>query len=197
MAVSQRSWALGGAAVGVLMVGATYLIGVGPALSHNSSLRSQAADAKQSNDLLSIQIDGLRKESLQLPSFTAQLAAAKLSVPAQDNLDALTREINTLAGSNSLGITSISPSAPTVTSASGAPTAAASSTAGGSPVGKLFSIPVSIVVTGTAANEIKFVASLHATGSRAVLINSVQTAWTGGTAKTATMTIAAQIFVAP
>lgn len=191
MVLTQRHWLLSGAGVGIILVVLTYFGGVGPALSHNSSVRTQTSAIQDSNDLLAIKNNGLRAQAAKMDALATQLSQQRVALPATDNIAGFSREINQLATSDGVGITSFAAATPTQFLTTGA----APSTITGSPVGKLFQIPVSLVTAAPMANQLAFIKDLQASDSRAVLVGNVSLSLTTG--PTVDATISLKIFLAP
>lgn len=197
-----RLWLAGGVVAAVLAVAFGWLVLIGPQISQAASLRSQAADQQASNTLLQARVGALRTLSAQLPALVTALGAARAQVPITSALSTFTDQLGRRATQAKVTVTSVAV-APAVgaadptpaagaASASGAasagtasgtgagaganagssPGAAGGATAGG-PAGKLFAIPVTVITTGSLAQQRAFLTAVRA-GPRASVVTATR-----------------------
>ncbi len=207
---AERLWLLGGAvAVGLTAVVGWFLV-VRPELSKASDTRAATSLAQTSNLVLQRHVGDLRSQANQISALTGDLNAARAALPPTSSIDQFTRELSAYAQSNHVRLTSITVSGPKPTGATGSagapapapsPGATAAAAAGQAVVGHTYSIGVSVVSSGTVADEQHFLRSVQH-GSRAVLVTSGALAppdQSAGhsTVGMATLTIELQVFVEP
>lgn len=159
-----RQWSML-TAVGVLAVlaGGWFLL-VSPQRSHASSLRAQAAQQQQTNDMLQSQVAALRAQQQNLPKEQARLAQIATKIPDNPALPSLIRSLSDAADGAGVDLGSLSPAQPSMVTASGGArtltpsTGTAGSTAAAAPLAQ---IPVTLTVTGSYFNIEQFIASLE------------------------------------
>lgn len=164
---SRRAWLGGGAVAALLIMAAGWLLLIQPELSSAASLRSQAQSAQFEDSLLLAKTAQLRKQSQNLGTMRTSLADALAALPSDSGLPAFTNQLTAQAAANQVTLTSIVVGAVTApTTASGAP---ATST-----TGAVYQIPVTIISTGTLANQEAFLKAIEVTGPRRALLTSTQ-----------------------
>lgn len=215
----KRVWLGGAGLVAVLIVLLVWFAGISPLVSSASALRAETESVQQQNTALRLKTAGLAKQKQNLDTLTASLRGALTALPIDSGLPAFTRQVSDQAGRNSVTLVSISvgtiapaiatpqatsPAAPEAPAASGE-AAAKAPAAGGpndNPAGKLFAIRVTLVTTGTAADQAAFLKAVQFDGPRRALVLSTQqlpVASSGSTAASAPirMTSEVTVFSAP
>lgn len=209
---TEKLW-LGGGVLGVLVLALVlWSMLVSPKRSEVDSVQSQTSDTQLQNSGLQAKLNTLRRDNANLATLQRKLAAARAALPGDSGLPAFINEVNAHAGRAHVAVTSltagtpaaVTPAAPTAGArpapASSTPAPAAPGRAGAPASGGIYSIPVTIVVSGTPAAEIAFVDAVAHAGPRAALVTSASMASgqaTGG--GKVGMTVTAQLFtlVAP
>jgi hypothetical protein len=194
-----RLWLAGGVVAAVLAVAFGWLVLIGPQISQAASLRSQAADQQASNTLLQARVGALRTLSAQLPALVTALGSARAQVPITSALSTFTDQLGRQATQSKVTVTSVAV-APAVAAADPTPAASAAgaasagtasgtganaggsagsspgvaggATAGG-PAGKLFAIPVTVITTGSLAQQRAFLTAVRA-GPRASVVTATR-----------------------
>jgi len=195
-----RLWLAGGVVAAVLGVAFGWLVLIGPQISQAAALRSQAADQQASNTLLQARVGALRTLSAQLPALVTALGSARAQVPITSALSTFTDQLGRQATQSKVTVTSVAV-APAVAAADPTPAAGAASagtasgtgagaganagagagsspgaaggaTAGG-PAGKLFAIPVTVITTGSLAQQRAFLTAVRA-GPRASVVTATR-----------------------
>lgn len=194
---TERLWIVGGSLAAALLALLGWLVVISPKLSSASSLRSQKGEIQTQNDLLQSKVNKLRAADANMAQLTAELSAAQAALPPDSGLSAFSDQLRSQAAATRVSITSITAGAPGLATPGKAVQAAkpsATAVAGG-----LYSIPITLSVTGSPAQELAFLKAVQH-GSRAALVTSAQLATQGsGTATTAqtTLTLQLQIFASP
>ena len=231
-----RVWIGGGVVAAVLILVAGWFLLLGPQLAHAADLRDQASQAQADNAALQGKVGELRRQNAQLPSLVADLRQARSQLPAASDLAGLTTEIGGHAAAAHVAVTSLTVAPATAAASTAAPAASgAASDEGGSgaaggggaagaaaspapsapaagatapgATGKLYEVPVTVVTTGSLAQQRIFLTRLSTLGPRAVLVGSTQlgaggSGGSGGTDSASldtasTMTTNLTFFVAP
>jgi hypothetical protein len=170
---------------------------VSPKLSSASSLRSQKGEIQTQNAVLQSKVDRLRAADANMAQLTAELSAAQAALPPDSGLSAFTDQLRSQAAAAKVSITSITAGAPGL--ATPGKTGQAAKPSGTAVAGGLYSIPITLAVTGSPAHELAFLKAVQH-GSRAALVTSAQVATqAGGTTTTAqtTLTLQLAIFASP
>jgi len=181
-----RLWLAGGVVAAVLGVAFGWLVLIGPQISQAAALRSQAADQQASNTLLQARVGALRTLSAQLPALVTALGSARAQVPITSALSTFTDQLGRQATQSKVTVTSVAVAASAGTAsgtgagaganagagAGSSPGAAGGATAGG-PAGKLFAIPVTVITTGSLAQQRAFLTAVRA-GPRASVVTATR-----------------------
>jgi len=191
-----RLWLAGGVVAAVLAVAFGWLVLIGPQISQAAALRSQAADQQASNTLLQARVGALRTLSAQLPALVTALGSARAQVPITSALSTFTDQLGRQATQSKVTVTSVAvapavaaadptpaagaagaasagtASGGTASGAGSSPGAAGGATAGG-PAGKLFAIPVTVITTGSLAQQRAFLTAVRA-GPRASVVTATR-----------------------
>jgi type IV pilus assembly protein PilO len=165
---NTRPWILGAAALSVLLAVAGWFLLISPERSKAADLKSQRTAQEQRNQQLQLDITQLKAEFNSLPGKQAELAKIKQQLPNNPALPAFVRSLTTIAGASGAGLTSVSPGAPvSATQGASGGTAATQTPAG------LVTIPVTIVVDGTYAQNELFLQKLQNAVTRAFLVEKL------------------------
>jgi type IV pilus assembly protein PilO len=218
---AERLWLIGGGLVAFLLILIGFFLVISPQRSQTSKVDSQVRAAREQNVALQQRIDALRQQNKNLARYRAQLATAKLALPAATGMSDFLRSLQALGNTTGTNVTSLTvgqpvdassaltAAAPGAASAPGAPaatTAAAAPPAGTVPVVTVYAMAISAQVSGTPAALNKFLQQLQEVQPRAVLITQIvetdaATAKSGagstGTAGGPTLQLSMQAFVAP
>jgi hypothetical protein len=119
-------------------------------------------------------------------------------LPVETGLADFTRQLSGYASQNAVTVSGITAGEPTSVSATAGGAAAAAPGAAVSPAGQTFALPLTVVVKGPAANDLRFLQAVQGPGRRAVLVSGTQL--TGDATKRGAamqLTIQLQLFVAP
>jgi Tfp pilus assembly protein PilO len=131
----SRTWTVGTAVLVVLILLAGWFLLVTPKRSHAADLQTQATSAQIANASTQRQITALQAQQQKLPAAESQLSQFKVQIPANPQLPAFIRTLQSAAIASGVYLTSISPANPTAMTstapvAAPAPTASASSSSG-------------------------------------------------------------------
>jgi Tfp pilus assembly protein PilO len=161
-----RKWSLLSALLAVVVLLAGWFLLVSPKRSSASDLRTQAAAQESTNNGLQAQIEQLTAQKKEVPAKQAKIADVRLRIPSDPQLPALIRSLSTAATSAGVDVHSLSPVAPTGSSAP-APT-----TAVGSDGSALQVIQLSMEVDGTYVNVERFLQKVESL-KRALQVTSL------------------------
>jgi hypothetical protein len=205
---SDRLWLAGGGVAGVVISGLAWFMVVSPELSNASSLDEQTAASQTQNISLQSKIHRLQADNSNMDALVASLKQARTALPVDSSLAGFTRELSGYASQTGVSIsgitagepTSVTPTAPAAAAAGTGTTPGTPSAAGtaASPAGHTYALPLTIVVKGAAANDLRFLVAVQGPGKRAALVSGTQL--TGDTTKRGAamqLTIQLQLFVAP
>ena len=205
----DRLWLAGGTAAGVVISALAWFMVVSPELSNAASLDEQTVASQTQNVSLQSKLHRLKADNANMDALVASLQQARTALPVETGLAEYTRQLSGYAteyGVAVTGITAGEPAALTSTTPAAAPAAGASGAtaakppaagAAASPAGQMYALPLTVVVKGTALNDLRFLAALQGPGKRAALVSGTQL--TGETKRGGTMqlTIQLQLFVSP
>jgi HPt (histidine-containing phosphotransfer) domain-containing protein len=169
---SEKTWIAGGLAGAVILAAAAWFGAINPQLSSASALRSARTDAETQNMVLLVKTNKLRSDSLNLNDLSTQLAKRLKQLPTDSNYPELTAQLYTQAAASHVSLSSISIGAATVLN--GAAAGAATSRAPGNPAGRIFTVPVAVVSSGTLAAQKRFLDLVQHSGPRAALVTTTK-----------------------
>ena len=218
---NKRLWLAGSALTAAVITLITWFAAIGPLLSSASALNTETDSVEAQNTVLQAKIATLKKQKQALPRLTASLRRALTALPLDSGLPEFTRQITQQAQTNNITLTSITvgainpviettPTPPTdektdpekpTEEKPDTPTPPPTPSTDG-PAGKIFTIRITLVTTGTAPNQTNYLKTLQTTGPRRALIASTQLIPTAGPNTTPqntpyTMTTELTIFTAP
>ena len=151
---ADRLWMAGGALAAAVLLALGWLVMISPERATAAELRVQTEATEISLIKLRHRLTELQEQSGRLPEYQAQLDAQQLALPASTAVPELLRQLQRNGSRTDVTVSGVSV---------GAPVAAK---------GTVTALPISLTVTGTAANVEKFVVELQDVGPRAVLINT-------------------------
>ena len=111
-AARSTGWVLGTVALVLAIFAGTWFLVAGPRFSHASETATAAQDARDSNDLLAVQVAKLADQFVHLDEYRTELASLRSQIPTQPDLSAYVRELDALATANGVTLMSLSPSVP-------------------------------------------------------------------------------------
>ncbi|MEO7263037.1 MAG: hypothetical protein ABI047_17550 [Jatrophihabitantaceae bacterium] len=214
-AKGDRLWMAGGGVAAVVVSALAWFLVVSPELSNAASLDEQTVAAQTQNVSLQSKIHKLQADNANMDALVASLRQARTALPVDSSVAEFTRQLTGYASQHGVslsGITAGEPVSVTPAAPASAPVVApASAPAAGSaasvppvgvstpsPAGQIYALPLTVVVKGAAANDLRFLAAIQGPGKRAALVSGSQL--TGDTTKRGTvmqLTIQLQLFVAP
>ncbi|GAA4967448.1 type 4a pilus biogenesis protein PilO [Kineococcus glutinatus] len=186
----NQAWIAGTGVLAVLVLAATYLLLVAPQRAEAADLATERAAVAASNAALESRTAELKAQFATLDVRRAELAAIRETLPAEADVPALLRQLETTASDTGVTLTGITPSA--IEAYTGAP----ADVSGAS----IYDVPLTLTTTGTFAETELFVKALQADVRRFFLIENLSlsadeaTATDGSTAAVST-TLTGKIFV--
>jgi Tfp pilus assembly protein PilO len=214
----EKLWIGGGIVAAVAVTGAVWLFAVNPELSDTHNIRSQTSDTRAQNAALEANVTKLQAAYAHIGKLRSVLKEADDALPSSLALSEFTQQISTQARQNHVSVTTVTagvpgavepPSTTGTTSAtpseSTSSTSSSTSAAGTVPTTGLYSIPISVAVSGKQDAMIDFVRSVQQDGPRAALVSAATLASTPGTTSGSsdtptsgptTLTLQMQVFVA-
>jgi type II secretory pathway pseudopilin PulG len=212
---TERLWLIGGGLVAFVLLLIGYFFFISPQRSQTSDVNSQVATAKQANAQLQHRLDALRQQNKNLPKYKADLAKARLALPATTGVPDFLRTLQALGNATNISVSSLTFGQPApATVAAPVPTASPTQTATStgstattaqpaSPSAGVYSISITASASGTSVGLDNFLEQLQVVQPRAVLITQIaETASTPGPGRgtvtgTTTLQLTMQAFVAP
>jgi hypothetical protein len=197
-AKNDRVWMAGGGVSAVVIAALAWFAVVSPELSNAASLDEQTLAAQTQNITLQTKLNRLRADNANLDALKASLNQARAALPVDTEVADFTRQLSRYASDSGVSVSGITAGEPASVSASTSGSAAPAAGAAVTPAGKTFGLPLTVVVKGTAANDLRFLQAVQGPNRRAVLVSATQL--TGDTTKRGAamqLTIQLQLFVAP
>lgn len=169
-----RTWSVGaGVACVVLVLGAWFLL-VSPKQAEASNLRAERVAQLTRNNQLKMEIAQLKAESASLPAKQAELAVIQRQLPNNPALPSLIRSLSSIANDAGPTLTSIAPGQPTPLATAQAPVAGSPVTgAATATASNVVAIPVTIVTTGSYAENELFLQKVQTGMTRALLVQGL------------------------
>jgi cell division protein FtsB len=220
---TERLWLIGGGLIAFVLLLVGYFFFISPQRSQTSAVDSQVATAQQQNAQLQARLNALRQQNKNLPKYQADLAQARLALPATTGVPDFLRSLQALGNATNTTVTSATFSQPAAATPAAAPTASTDATASASPtdatgsdttasgavgsqpasaVSSVYSISIGATVSGSTANLDNFLEQLQVVQPRAVLItqiseSSASVAAGGPASGGTTLQLTMQAFVSP
>ncbi len=167
----EKLWLPVAIVLAALVAIASWMLLISPVRDATSGLTAQTGSVTAQADQLQQQVTQLQGEQADLPTYVAQLSAARAALPADTGLPTLLRTLQSLGGTTGTSVSALTATAPTLVNADGSAAASATPTAG-----SLYELPVTITAGGTAANLRVFLEKLQREQPRALLISDVHLA---------------------
>jgi Tfp pilus assembly protein PilO len=170
---NNRLWLLGGVVAIVVIVAATFLLAIKPIYTEKAELQDQAEDQGIQLVELRHQLSDLETQAKNSAAYEAQLATKDAALPEKYELTNYLRDLQTSEKSVTVSVDSVGISEPKTVSGSTS----------------VYSVPVSLTVSGKPAAISKVIKRLQTVQSRAALITSVNLNVTSESAATASITL--------
>jgi hypothetical protein len=211
----ERLWLVGGALIAFFIMLIGYFFFISPQNGQTSDANAQVSNARNDNATLQRRITLLAQQNKNLARYQQQLQQARLALPDSSGLPDFLRSLQSMGDATLASVTSLSVGAPTqlagatktttpTSTGSATPATKSPKVTTGTKSGTVYALPVTAIVTGSAAQLDQFLTMLQSVQPRAVLITQLveggggTTGTTGGTASgRLTLTLTMQAFVAP
>jgi hypothetical protein len=193
----RRVWLGAGVLGTVVIVAAAWLLVIGPQRSAVETLRSDTEAVELSNATLTTKTATLRQQAEGRDELTASLRGALAQLPSEDDLPEFSRQLARQAKERDVSVTGIVVGSAT---APGTATDAAAAGAGtGAVAPTVRAIPVTVVSTGPALQQLYFLRDIQQVGPRRALVTSTSIVPLGeaGIDTASTMTVQLTVFSAP
>jgi|BarGraNGADG00212_1021973.scaffolds.fasta_scaffold53117_2 hypothetical protein len=200
---TEKLWLLGGGVVAVLVVLIGYVMLISPQNSNTSSAQSQVSSAKAVNLRLQARIAELKTQSKNLAQYQSELRTEQLALPSSSGLPDFLRTLQSIGNATQAQLSALTVGPPTDVTGVAGGSAKSSTTSSSAATGglRVYSLPITAVVTGDIGQLDGFLTQLQSVQPRAVLISQLTEGTgssgtpgaTGGTSLQLTM----QAFVAP
>lgn len=164
---ATRSWTLGAAVLGLALAVAGWFTLIAPQRARAAALQAQVTAQEGSQQQLLVELAVARDQARNLPHTQLLLAQAQNYLPFSPQLPKLIRQLSAVSSADGVDLTTLAPADP-------APLTAAPGGTTGS-VGALYSLPLSLSVSGGFFQVENFIASLEQL-PRALVVTSVQLA---------------------
>jgi Tfp pilus assembly protein PilO len=186
-----KLWLGLGAALTLLLVVPTWLLVISPHRSTTASLKAETESVEVQNATLQAKTAELRRKADKRGELTSALATALAGLPWETKLPEFSRQLTQHAARRGIALTSISVGSATTP---GAP-------AGSSvdPTTTVRAVPITIISTGTALEQLFFLRDVQQVGPRRVLVTSTAVVPTdnGTIDNSSTMTTQLLVFSSP
>ena len=188
---NAKLWLGLGAALALLMVVPAWLLVVSPHRATTATLQADTESVAMQNAALVAKTTELRAKAENRDELASELATALTELPWETKLPEFSRQLTQHAETRGVNLTSISVGAATT------PGVAADQSV--DPATALRAVPITIVSTGTALQELFFLRDVQEVGPRRVLVTStaMQPTDDGTIEGSATMTTQLMVFSAP
>ncbi|MEU4244022.1 type 4a pilus biogenesis protein PilO [Actinoplanes sp. NPDC026619] len=170
---NNRLWLLGGVVAIVVIVVATFLLAIKPIYTEKSDLQSQSADQDLQLVELKHQLSDLQAKAKNIATYEAQLKVKQAALPENYDLPAYLRSLQTSEKSVTVSVNAVGVSAAQVITGSTT----------------VYSVPITLTVTGPPANISKVLKQFQTAQTRAVLITSVDLNIASSTSATANIVL--------
>lgn len=167
-----RAWIAGTVVLSLLLTVAAWFLLISPNRVETSAVRDETLAVAQKNDETQQRIDQLKVEFAKLQEHQAKLAELQTSLPPDDQLNLVTRELQAAAERTGVYVDAIAPAPPVAADA-------AAGTGGGVSVAPtvtqpgLVTIPVQVTVTGDYNKSILFLKELQTAIGRDYLVTGI------------------------
>jgi len=218
----EKLWMIGAGIVAFILVLIGYFMFISSQNSQTSGVRASVATANQHIAAARARVNSLQQQYANLAKYEADLEQAHLALPTTSGMPDFLRTLQALGAATQTTITSISVSPPapltaaggsaassgTSKSSTGSGTSGTSGTAAGAGSGAasgsaVYSLSITMTVSGAIGNFGDFLTQLQSVQPRAVLLSSVQETQTavsnskGGGSGGSTLSISMEAFVQP
>jgi hypothetical protein len=197
----EKLWIGGGAVAALVVAGAVWTFGVSPEFDNADAVRSQAVDTQTQNLALQSNVTRLQREYAGISKLRGQLTAAHEALPGDLAMSNFTQQIANQAKAAHVSVQTLTAGAPAALTSAPAPAATTgSSTAAPVPTTSsapsIYTVAVSVTVSGKSADELRFLRSVQLDGPRAALLTGATS--TGATSgNSGTLALQMTVFVAP
>ncbi|GII24529.1 type 4a pilus biogenesis protein PilO [Planosporangium mesophilum] len=177
----NRLWALGGVLCAVALLAMGWFFLISPQYARTAGLQDETATAQTRAAVLQRRLSELRKQNDDLPQYRARLETDRAALPTESDLPDFLRGVQSAGDGTGVSVKLLSVGAATQLTAANT---------------KVYSLPVTLTVTGAVANVERFLTQLQQEQRRAVLIGNANLAAKdqGGAVE---LGLSLQIFVAP
>ncbi|GAA2641524.1 type 4a pilus biogenesis protein PilO [Paractinoplanes durhamensis] len=173
---NNRLWLLGGVVAVVIIVAATFLLAIKPIYAEKADLQTQVDDQDLQLVELKADLTELKAQAADYDTYKAQLTAKEAALPSKYSIPEYLRALQTSEKAVTVDVSSIGVSVPAKIDGSAT----------------VYSVPITLSVSGKIADLSKVINRLQNVQSRAVLLTSV--ALSGEDYNTMTATIALDAF---
>ena len=195
--MSAKAWVGGTVVLSILLLVAAWFLLIDPVVARASEDAVASVDQRQQNDLLAQEIVKLKEQATHLDEYKAELASLRAEMPVTTDPSGLSRELNDLATTAGVTITSLEPSVAeafiaavpadtsvttdagtstdTATTDGAATDGAATDPAAAAPaaIPGFYQIPISITSMGSYDSSVAFLKSVQEGASRLYLVSSI------------------------
>lgn len=178
---TDRVWLISGAFAAVVLLAIGWFLLIGPQRSTTSSLEAQTESANAEITVLQHKLADLKKQDSEKAKYKAELDKNREALPGTPQTSDIARQLQASGSASGASVTDI---------AIGDATEVKDSTP------KVYSMPISLSVSGKASQIDGFLDQLQQVQPRALLISSANLV-TPEEGKALTMTLALEAFVAP
>jgi Tfp pilus assembly protein PilO len=156
----DRLWIAGGCLVALVLALAGYFVLIGPQRTTTAERDTQAADARAEIPVLKKKLADLRKDNERLPEYKDDLERLKAALPETVGVPEYLRLMQDMGARTGVAVDNVTLGSPTLIQ---------------EPAG-VYSIPVTLLIAGSAAQIDVFLAVLQQVQPRAVLVTNLDLA---------------------
>jgi hypothetical protein len=200
----EKLWIGGGAVAALLVAGAVWTLAVSPEFDDADAVRTQAADTETQNIALQSNVTRLQQQYAGIGKLRNELVAVHAALPNDLAMSGFTQQIGAQAKAAHVSVQTLTAGAPAAMTAAPAAAASSTSTSTAAPASSpssttasapsTYTIPVSIMVSGKPADELRFLHAVQLDGPRAALLTGATAS--DGNNGTTTLSLQMTVFVA-
>jgi Tfp pilus assembly protein PilO len=181
---ADRLWTVGGVLGAVALLAVSWFFLIGPQYDQTATLHDRTAAAQVRQASLQHRLIELRRQSRELPRFRTERALARQALPTTSAMSDYLRELEASGARTGVSVSGL---------IVGSPAKVAGPT-------EIYTVPITLTATGTAAELEKFLDAVQRDQHRATLIssaNAVPDRQSTSLAGTVILTLGLQVYVAP
>ncbi|GLY30590.1 hypothetical protein [Kineosporia sp. NBRC 101731] len=166
-------WSFGTAAICVVLLLLGWFLLIAPRRSDTTALRDQATQSDSQASLLQIKIAQLESQAADLPAQKAKLAEITQQLTPGAGIPEFVRTLQSIEAQSGVDLSTITPGAPVVATASDTATSTTAATTTTATAGTLVAIPMGLSLSGDYYETVQFLRLLQTKIDRTYLITAL------------------------